>query len=66
MKVDIKLLGMFSLKTEDMKFWQLLIVIFIGATIMIAAIYWLKLYVLPVFGTQGISSLIQTLRNRSP
>lgn len=66
MKVDFKLLGLFSIKSEDMKFWQLLLLILLGGIIMLVAIYWLKVYALPAFGVQGVISLIQNLKNRSP
>lgn len=66
MKVDVKILGLFSLKTEDMPFWQLLILILIGAAVVIVIIYWLKLYAIPVLGTQGVLSLANMLKARSP
>ncbi len=66
MKVDLNVLGLFSLKTEDMKFWQLLILLLIGAVIVLAVIYWLKVYALPVLGTQGIITIVKMFRSRSP
>ncbi len=66
MKVDLNVLGLFSLKTEDMKFWQLLILLLIGAVIVLAVIYWLKVYALPILGTQGIITIIKMFRSRSP
>ncbi len=56
MKVEFKLLGLFSINSEDLKFWQLLLLILIGGIILLPAIYWLKVYALPVFGAQGQAS----------
>jgi uncharacterized membrane protein HdeD (DUF308 family) len=67
MKVDLKILGLFSLKTEDLKFWQLLILVLIGVIIGLAALYWLRFYALSVLGAKGIIKIISQLFNsRSP
>lgn len=66
MKADISILGLFKLKAEGMKFWQLLTLIIIGVVAVIAAISVLKIYVLPVLGTQGLISVLQFFKSRSP
>ena len=66
MKADINILGLLKVKTEDMKFWQLLILMVIGAIVALAAIYLLKVYAIPLLGTQSVISAIQLFKSRSP
>lgn len=66
MKVEFKILGILSIKSENMKFWQLLLLILIGGIIMMVTIFWLKVYALPAIGANGVISLFQSLKIRSP
>jgi hypothetical protein len=66
MKADINILGLFKVKTEDMKFWQLLTLTVIGIIAVLATFYMLKVYSIPLLGTQSVVSLIQLFKSRSP
>ena len=68
--LKLNVMGLFSLETENHKLWELLLIILIVMAFVLAVLFILKMYAIPVLGVPGIVKqagvLIKALKSRSP